>query len=321
MKWYPIKFTPILQEKIWGGTKLNSFFNKPSTLDNIGESWEISAVKNNISVVANGSLKGKTLQELLENLKDKLVGKSVYEVFKNEFPLLIKFIDANDDLSVQLHPNDILAKKRHDSFGKTEMWYIMHADKGSRLILGFKDGVTKATYETALQDKKLLETLNEVPVKKGDTYFLPTGTVHAIGSGILLAEVQQTSDVTYRVYDWDRVDENGNERDLHVAEALEAINFDYKGEKSNYKIKTGESVPMVNCNYFTTNILALTKKKRMEYAHIDSFVIYMCVSGSAKLVGLDFKVEIKMGETVLIPAALNDFIIKTKGVKLLEVFI
>ncbi len=320
MKWYPIKFTPILQEKIWGGTKLNSFLNKKSQTDNIGESWEISTVSNNVSIVANGSLKNKTLQELLETYAEEFVGKKVYKIFANKFPLLIKFIDANDDLSVQLHPNDELAKKRHNSFGKTEMWYIMHADKNARLILGFKEGITQEKYQKSLKSKELITVLNEVPVKNGDTYFLPTGTVHAIGSGVLLAEIQQTSDVTYRIYDWDRVDTKGNQRQLHLKEATEAINFNYKGEKVNYKPVVNKSVSMVSCKYFTINFLSINKKKLMNYTHVDSFVIYMCVYGSAKIIGLDFKVSITMGETVLIPAQLNEFVIKTKEVKLLEVF-
>ncbi len=321
MKWYPIKFTPILQEKIWGGTKLASFLNKKLDSDTVGESWEVSAVKDNISVVANGVLKLKTLQELLEIYNEEFVGKKVYKTFKNEFPLLIKFIDANDDLSVQLHPDDTLAKRRHNSFGKTEMWYIIHADRGSRLILGFKDGIEKESYQKSLQEKKILSILNEVPVKKGDAYLLPTGTIHAIGAGVLLAEVQQTSDVTYRVYDWDRVDTNGNARKLHIEEAIDAINFKNKGEKASYTVQKNSTTPMISCQYFTTNVLSLDKKTRMDYSKIDSFVIYMCVSGSAKLVNLDFKVDMKIGETVLIPAALNDFVIKTKGVKILEVFI
>lgn len=321
MKSYPIKFIPILKHKIWGGKKLNQILNKESEADDIGESWEISTVDNDISVIANGCYENQTLQILLDKYKQKLVGKKVYRTFKNNFPLLIKFIDAKTDLSVQLHPNDKLAMQRHKSFGKTEMWYIMQSEQSSRLILGFKDGVTSEDYQKHLKEKSIVSILNEVPVAEGDTYFIPTGTIHAIGSGILLAEIQQTSDITYRVYDWDRVDANGNERELHIEDAIEAINFDCKGEKSDYIQKENATVSMVNCNYFTANHLFLSKSKKMNYDSLDSFVIYMCVSGSATLTSVVFEVELVAGETVLLPASLGDFIIETNGVKFLEVFI
>ena len=321
MKSYPIKFIPILKHKIWGGKKLNKILNKESDASDIGESWEISTVDNDVSIIANGAYKNESLQVLLNKYKDKLVGKKVYRTFKNNFPLLIKFIDANTDLSVQLHPNDKLAMQRHKSFGKTEMWYIMQSDAASRLILGFKDGITSEDYQKHLNEKSIVSILNEVSVAEGDTYFLPTGTVHAIGAGILLAEIQQTSDITYRVYDWDRVDANGKERELHIEDAIEAINFEYKGQKSDYIQKENAAVNMVSCNYFTTNHLFLSANKKMNYTNLDSFVIYMCVSGCAKLCSIDFEVEITTGETVLLPASLGDFTIETTGVKFLEVFI
>ena len=321
MKSYPIKFTPILKHKIWGGKKLNQILHKESDANDIGESWEISAVDNDISVIANGCYKNQTLQVLLDEQKEKLVGKKVYRTFKNNFPLLIKFIDANTDLSVQLHPNDKLAMQRHKSFGKTEMWYIMQSESNSRLILGFKDGITSEDYQKHLKEKSIVSILNEVSVAEGDTYFLPTGTVHAIGSGILLAEIQQTSDITYRLYDWDRVDAFGNERALHIEDTIEAINFEYKGEKSDYIQEENGTVNLVRCNYFTTNHLYLTENKKMNYANLDSFVIYMCVFGTAELTSTDFTVKIITGETVLLPASLSEFTIETSGVKFLEVFI
>lgn len=321
VNWYPIKFAPILKEKIWGGTKLNTVLGKDSLQDDIGESWEISSVKNNESIVINGEFDGKTLRELIKKYKDELVGNVVYKTFKNSFPLLIKFIDAKTDLSVQLHPNDLLAKKRHNSYGKTEMWYIMQAEETSRLILGFNNGVTPSDYQQHLKNKTLPSILNEVTVEEGDTFFIPTGTVHAIGKGVMLAEIQQTSDITYRVYDWDRKQADGNSRTLHKREALEAINFGFKGEKMVYDKVENTPNPLVSCNYFTTNYLHMTTNQEINNKDKDSFVIYMCIEGAATLSGYEFEETIKFGETVLIPASLKQFDVITKNVKLLEVFI
>ncbi|MBN4082894.1 class I mannose-6-phosphate isomerase, partial [bacterium AH-315-A23] len=236
---YPIKFEPILKDKIWGGEKLKTLFNKKSTRKDIGESWEVSDVNGNVSVVTNGDLKGKTLQEILRLYKDQLVGENVYKNFGDNFPLLIKFIDAKEALSIQVHPNDDLAKERHNSFGKTEMWYVMQAEDEGDLIVGFNKDSSKEEYVEHLENKKLLEILNQEKVKKGDVYFIPTGRIHAIGAGVLLAEIQQTSDITYRVYDWDRLDDEGNSRELHTELALDAI--DYSSEKkytTDYKTET-----------------------------------------------------------------------------------
>lgn len=320
MKWYPIKFNPIPKQKLWGGQKLKDKLNKSFIGDDIGESWEISGVNEAISIVNNGKLKGRSLQDILAQYTAEILGDSVYKTFSNEFPLLIKYIDANQDLSVQLHPNDALAKQRHDSFGKTEMWYIMDAEPSSRLILGFKENIDENSYQEALSNGSLPQILNEVPVKSGDTFFIPTGTVHAIGSGILLAEIQQTSDITYRIYDWDRVDANGNARTLHQEEAIAAINYDFKGEKVTYQQIDNASNTMISCPYFTTNLLPISGKKKIN-SNIDSFVIYMCVSGAATIEGDGFSEDIHYGETVLIPAALKDYTIVADHAKLLEVFI
>lgn len=321
VNWYPIKFAPILKEKIWGGTKLNTVLGKDTQQDNIGESWEISSVKNNESIVVNGEFCGKTLKELIKKYKDELVGNVVYKTFKNNFPLLIKFIDAKTDLSVQLHPNDILAKKRHNSYGKTEMWYIMQAEESSRLILGFNSAITPSDYQKHLKEKTLPSILNEVKVNEGDTFFIPTGTIHAIGKGVMLAEIQQTSDITYRVYDWDRKQADGKSRTLHKREALEAINFGFKGEKMVYDKVENKSNPLVSCNYFTTNYLHITSNKEINNKDKDSFVIYMCIEGQATLTGYEFEETISFGETILIPASLKQFDVITENVKLLEVFI
>lgn len=320
MKWYPIKFNPIPKQRLWGGQKLKDKLNKPFIGNDIGESWEISGVNEAISIVNNGALKGRSLQDIIEEYTSKILGNNVYEIFNNEFPLLIKYIDANQDLSVQLHPNDILAKQRHNSFGKTEMWYIMDAEPTSRLVLGFKEKVDESIYKETLSQGSLPKILNEVPVKAGDTFFIPTGTVHAIGAGILLAEIQQTSDITYRIYDWDRVDADGNSRTLHQEEAIAAINYDFKGEKVTYEQIDNTSNTMISCPYFTTNLLPISGKKSVS-SNVDSFVIYMCVSGKATIEGEGFSEDIHCGETILIPAALKDYIIVADHAKLLEVFI
>jgi mannose-6-phosphate isomerase len=225
MEYYPLQFTPILKERIWGGTKLKSELDKPITSETVGESWEISTVDDNISVVTNGILAGKSLLDLIDSSPESILGFEVYKKFGKQFPLLFKYLDARQDLSIQVHPNDELAKKRHNSFGKTEMWYIMQADENARIIVGFKEESNANTYIENLKNKTLLSILDDIKVKTGDVFFLETGTVHAIGAGLVVAEIQQTSDITYRIYDFDRVDAQGNERELHVDLALDAINY------------------------------------------------------------------------------------------------
>ena len=225
---YPLKFKPILKERIWGGSKLSTVLGKTISNDLTGESWEISAVKGDVSIVANGPLSGMSLQDLINKYQESLLGVHIYRKFGKEFPILIKYIDAKQDLSIQLHPNDELARARHDSFGKNEMWYIMDADPGSELIIGFNKDVDPVEYKASLENNKLTELMNYVPVNDGDTFFIHTGKVHAIGAGILLAEIQQTSDVTYRIFDFNRRDKEGNLRDLHTEMALEAIDYSKK---------------------------------------------------------------------------------------------
>ncbi|MFB9054852.1 type I phosphomannose isomerase catalytic subunit [Formosa undariae] len=318
---YPIKFSPILKEKIWGGEKLKSLLNKNSNATDVGESWEISDVEGEPSVVANGALKGKSLKDLLETYKEDFIGVQNYRIFKNKFPLLIKYIDAKQDLSIQLHPNDELAAKRHNSFGKTEMWYVMQADENSELIVGFKDKVTPANYLEHLEHKTLPKILNTERVNTGDTFFIEVGRVHAIGAGVMLAEIQQTSDITYRVYDWERVDKEGNERELHTELALDAIDFEMADDfKVTYEKIKNESNEMVSCPYFTTSFLEVTEtlsKKNIR----DSFLIYMCVEGEAEITVNGISETIKMGETILLPAAVEAFQINSKQAKLLEVFV
>ena len=306
MKFYPLTFEPIFKERIWGGTKLKVYLNKSFKSNKIGESWELSTVANDVSVVSNGKFAGLNLNELIEKYPTEILGSKSIEKFGLEFPLLFKFLDAKEDLSIQVHPNDELAKQRHNSFGKTEMWYVMQADENARLVVGFKNKTNKKEYLKHLEDKTLVTILNETPVKKGDTFFLETGTVHAIGAGVLIAEIQQTSDITYRLYDWDRVDAKGIGRELHNDLAVDAINYEETNTKVTYNSERNESVNLVDCPFFTTNILEVSgtynwKKKK------ESFTVFMCTEGSFVLVTSNSKSEFKKGDTVLIPAILEEF--------------
>lgn len=320
---YPLKFKPVLQERIWGGSKLKTLFNKEGKCTNCGESWELSAVEGDISVVSNGFLKGNDLAELVEIYMGDLVGDSVYDRFGLEFPLLIKFIDANDDLSIQVHPDDELAMERHESYGKTEMWVVMQAEKGAQLISGFNKKVTKNEYLNHLHNKTLKSILNSEPVKEDDVFFIPAGRVHAIGAGILLAEIQQTSDITYRIYDWDRVDASGKPRELHTDLALDAIDYNhYSDYKTKYELIPNKTVNIADCPYFTTNILSFDKPLEKDYTLIDSFVIYICLSGKFQIKTEGGTETMKAGETVLIPAALKNLnFIPEEQSKILEVYI
>ncbi|WP_320814496.1 type I phosphomannose isomerase catalytic subunit [Flavobacterium sp.] len=312
MKLYPLTFTPIIKERIWGGSKLNTFLNKEVSIENAGESWELSSVPNDVSVVNNGELSGKNLNEIIAINPEALLGKEVVEKFGTEFPLLFKFLDANKDLSVQLHPNDELAKARHNSFGKTEMWYVMQADKGSRIIVGFKENSSQEEYLSHLANKSVVSLLNEIPVKIGDVFLLETGAIHAIGSGVVIAEIQQTSDITYRIYDWDRVDAEGKSRELHTELALEAINYKVVDTKINYSLKENERNTCVNNTYFTTNIISLVshfKWKRKK----SSFTVLMCTEDDFSI-HLDNDVyRYKKGDTVLIPAEIDAFELQGKA--------
>lgn len=322
MTLYPLKFKPILKERLWGGTKLKDVLGKSIESDITGESWELSGVDGDISEISNGTLSGTSLQELIQEEGQSLLGKSVVERFGNDFPILIKFIDAKQDLSIQLHPNDELAKKRHNSFGKTEMWYVMDADPGAKLIVGFDKSVEKEEYIKSLEENTLLDLMNYEEVSEGDTFFINTGKIHAIGAGVLLAEIQQTSDVTYRVFDFNRKDKNGNLRELHTELALDAMDFSRKDDfKVNYPDKMDWINTMIDCPYFKTNFLELGKGMHQDVSSRDSFSIYMCVGGEAEIVNDFGSSSIKKGETILI-AALSSWIdIKTQGVKLLEVTI
>ncbi|MAU16851.1 MAG: mannose-6-phosphate isomerase [Muricauda sp.] len=322
MKLYPLKFKPILKERLWGGTKLKDVLNKPIKSDITGESWELSGVKGDISQVSNGDLEGTSLQDLLDDQAEALMGKSVVDRFGKEFPILIKFIDAKQDLSIQLHPNDELAKKRHNSFGKTEMWYIMDADPGAKLIVGFNRDVEKAEYVKSIEEGTLTELMNYEEVDEGDTFFINTGKIHAIGAGVLLAEIQQTSDITYRVFDFNRRDKDGNLRELHTSLAIDAIDYEKKDDfKVDYPKQQDMVNPMVDCPYFKTSFMELSKPMKQDLSDRDSFTIYMCVGGSATIHNDWGSVPITKGETVLVAASSTYVDIDTQQTKLLEVTI
>ncbi len=324
MSLYPLKFKTIYKDKIWGGEKIQTILGKDfSPLPNCGETWELSGVDGNISEVSNGAHAGKPLTDLINLYGADLLGKRIKDQYGKEFPLLIKFIDANDDLSIQVHPDDELAQKRHNSFGKTEMWYIMQADEGASLISGFSQQVDKTSYQKAFDDGKLEEILNREPVTAGDVFFLPAGRVHTIGKGLLLAEIQQTSDVTYRIYDFDRKDAEGNLRELHVQEALDAIDYQkYDQYKTTYTDQQDERVDLVKCQYFTTHKLALSKNFKVDHSGLDSFKIYICLEGSARLVTSEGSEEISMGDVVLVPAMIEAYTFETsEGTTLLESYI
>ncbi|EGD33561.1 MULTISPECIES: type I phosphomannose isomerase catalytic subunit [unclassified Capnocytophaga] len=318
MNLYPLIFNPIFKERLWGGDKLREELHKSINQPLIGESWEISTVKGDVSIINNGALKGTSLQALIEEHPKATLGENVYKRFGTDFPLLIKFIDAAQDLSIQVHPNNELAKKRHNSFGKTEMWYIMEADPNSSIIIGFNRDVSKEEYQAHLEKKTLTQLLNYEKVKHGDMFFIPAGKIHAIGAGVLLAEIQQTSDITYRVYDFDRKDKNGNYRELHTELALDAIDFQRKDDFHKFYNKT-ENIEnqAVNSPYFTTSYLKITQTTSFKLPQ-DSFHIYMGVGGKGSLQYKNIELPLEKGNTLLVPACCSEITL-TGAVEVLQV--
>lgn len=317
----PLKFKPIFKYRIWGGEQLKEVLHKEYTEENIGESWELSGVAGDVSVVSEGSYKGKSLTDLIDSYREDLLGASVMKRFGMEFPILIKFIDAAKDLSIQVHPNDELAKQRHQSFGKTEMWYVIQADKQANLIVGFKEGVTQEHYQEALKKQQLETLLNYHKVQKGAAFLIPTGTIHAIGAGVMLAEIQQTSDVTYRVYDFNRKDKDGNTRELHTELALDALNYQgVDGFKQVYREEVNKSNSIVDSPYFITKYLPIKDVYEMDLSQRDSFTILMAVDGNSKIKYGVKTYELNYGETILIPASLNHLTLEGAST-LLEIYL
>lgn len=323
MKLYPLKFNPVYSYRIWGGNKLKDVLNKDYNQESIGESWEISDVEDNETLVSTGALQGKSLKELINQFKGDFVGKQVYKVFGEDFPLLIKFIDAKTPLSIQVHPSNELAKERHDSFGKNEMWYVMQAEKDAELIIGFNQTVEKENYMEHLEKNTLNEILNIEKVGSGDTFYIPTGRVHAIGAGVLLAEIQQTSNITYRIYDYDRVDsKTGEKRELHTDLAIDAIDYNhYDNYRTGYDSKENVSNKLVYSPYFKTNIINISDAIDIDYSNTDSFVIYMCVEGELEIECQSSTYSLKMGETILIPAIIDAVKLRSTKAKVLEAYL
>ena len=316
------KFKPILKSMLWGGDKIIPYKEVESDKKQVGESWEISGVKDNESVVAEGVDAGMKLPELIERDKAALLGRSNYERFGKEFPLLIKFIDARQDLSIQVHPNDKLAWERHQSKGKTEMWYVIHAEEGACIYAGFQEQLTPEAYARKVADGTILDSIAKHEVHSGDVFYLPAGRIHAIGKGVLLAEVQQTSDLTYRIYDWDRVDAEGKGRELHTALAIDAIDFEADADllHRKYNLAMGGEAKVIESPYFTMVMHDVAGSKELDRSMLDSFIIYIAIKGDMTIVADGASESLKEGEVVLIPAEMNDIHIEGNG-RIMEVYI
>ncbi|MBF1429390.1 type I phosphomannose isomerase catalytic subunit [Hoylesella nanceiensis] len=318
----PIKFNPLLVQTLWGGEKIIPFKHLNSDLTQVGESWEISGVKGNETVVSEGEFKGKKLNELVDELKGKLVGEANYKRFGNDFPLLIKFIDARQELSIQVHPTDELAQKRGKLRGKTEMWYIMDSDENAKLRAGMKEKITPEQYKQMVENDTITEAIAEYKVKEGDCFFLPAGRIHSIGTGCFLAEIQQTSDVTYRIYDFKRKDKDGNYRELHTEEAAECIDYNVEPNyRTEYTPVKNEGVALVECPYFTTAVYDLNEPMTLDYSELDSFVILIGLKGSGEITDNEGNTTtLCEGETILIPATTSEVKV-TGNIKFLETYV
>ncbi len=321
---YPLKFHPVLKEVIWGGDRLSKAGKRVARGVNpaeIGESWELSGVEGAESVVAEGALADNSLSELVEVYMGELVGEGIYERYGLEFPVLLKFIDTRDRLSVQVHPSDEFAQQMHSSRGKSEMWYIIDAKEDAAIYLDFKQPLTEEEYDNAVEDGTIVEYLNRIPVRKGEAYFVPAGTAHAIDGGVFLAEIQETSDITYRIHDWNRLDRNGHPRELHTALAAEVVSLQPRsGLNITKESVSNKAVELLSCEQFSVNLVELEGALELDYAPLDSFVAYMCVEGGATVRAMGYDVHLGALETVLVPADATDVRLSGNGT-LLEVFV
>ena len=316
-----IKFEPLLKQTLWGGSKIIPFKHLNAQLDIVGESWEISGVKDSETVVANGPFKGMSLNQLVIGQKELLVGKENYQRFGDEFPLLIKFIDACQDLSIQVHPSDEIAHRQGKSRGKTEMWYVLESTPGAQLYSGLKQRITPEQYKEMVENDTITDVLARYEVSAGDVFFIPAGRIHSIGAGCFVAEIQQTSDVTYRIYDFKRKDKNGNYRELHTQLASESIDYSvHDNYRVDYECLKNEGVQVATCPYFTTAVYDLTEPMILDYSELDSFVILIGVKGAGKLICEGEEMSFQMGDTVLLPATTKE--VKVEGVlKFLETYV
>ena len=305
---YPLKFNPIFKSMIWGGDKLRQYKAIDTDQKNIGESWELSGVPGNESIVSNGELAGRTISELIKEYGPELLGRHVYETYGEKFPLLIKFIDARDDLSIQVHPDDAMAQAVHDQpFGKTEMWYVVSADKDAHLMSGLSAEITPEEYVSRVENNTITDVLCDYKVAAGDVFFLPAGRVHSIGKGCFIAEIQQTSDLTYRIYDFGRLGLDGKPRELHTELAKNAIDYSVSEDyRTVYAPVQNEDTPLVECEYFKTHLLDLTEQISVDVKSKDSFMIVICLEGHGELKDSEGNaVSLKQGETVLVPASIE----------------
>lgn len=316
-----IKFRPILKQVLWGGNKIIPFKQLDADMEQVGESWEVSGVKDNESIVANGQYEGMKLNDLVALLKGDLVGKENYERFGNEFPLLIKFIDASKQLSIQVHPNDEQAKAKGLKRGKTEMWYIMESAPDATLLSGLKRAITPEEYKVMVENDTITDALCEYRVGEGDVFYLPAGRIHSIGAGTFLAEIQETSDVTYRIYDFKRKDKDGNYRQLHTEAAAECIDYSVENNyRTKYEAHKNEGVELAQCTHFTTSVYDLDEPMLLDYSELDSFVVLIALSGECTLSTGDAETQLRAGETVLLPATTQTLNV-SGTVKFLETFV
>lgn len=318
----PFKFNPLLKQTIWGGDKIIPFKHLVNKAENVGESWEISGVKDNESIVADGEYKGRKLNDVVAELKDRLIGAENYKRFGSDFPLLIKFIDARQDLSIQVHPTDEMAHKQGKLRGKTEMWYVMVSEPDAHLRSGLKQQITPEQYKAMVANDTICDAIADYAVKEGDCFFLPAGRIHSIGAGCFLAEIQQTSDVTYRIYDFKRKDKDGNYRQLHTKEAAECINYNVeKNYRTAYVPQRNQGVSLVRCPYFCTAVYDLDEPMTLDYTELDSFVILIGVKGAGTIIDNEGNAfTLQAGESVLIPATTRT--LKVEGtIKFLETYV
>ena len=317
-----LKFEPLLKSTIWGGEKIISFKQIRSSQTQVGESWELSGVPGCETVVSEGEHQGKPLNQLVSEERERLLGADNYRRFGNEFPLLIKFIDAKRDLSIQVHPNEETAHKLGKEHGKTEMWYVLESDKGAHLYNGLKKQITPEEYKHMVEDDTICDALARYEVSEGDVFFIPAGRIHSIGKGCFVAEIQQTSDVTYRIYDFKRKDKDGHYRELHTKEAALSIDYQVMPDyRTHYVTKKNEGVQVVSCPYFTTAVYDLDEPMTLDYSELDSFVVLIGVKGAATLVDDEGNAtSLRAGETVLVPATTKEIRVEGK-IKMLETYV
>lgn len=315
------RFKPLLKQTLWGGDRIIPFKHLDTQMESVGESWEISGVEGNETIVAEGEHKGKSLNTLVSELKEQLVGEENYKRFGNEFPLLIKFIDAQKDLSIQVHPDDETALRQGKSHGKTEMWYCLGSQASPILYNGLRKQITPEEYKAMVENDTITDAIASYEVHEGDVFFIPGGRIHAIGAGCFVLEIQQTSDVTYRIYDYKRKDKDGNYRELHTKEAAESIDYTVHDDyRTDYLLSQDEGVQLIQCPYFTTAIYDLTEPMTLDYSELDSFVILIAVKGEGKLIADGEETVFRMGDTILLPATTQE--VRLEGeVRFLETFV